>query len=126
MRNTLSKFEWAVMSALWAKPRQTLSGVIETMGEGIGWKYTTYATYVKRMCDKGLIGFEQLGRDKFYYPIVDKRECVMAESKSVREKIDGRATMEFLIAMIQEGGLSDKDRIELKNLLDKLEEGEKR
>ena len=30
MENTLTKAEWAIMSALWKKPNQTISGIIET------------------------------------------------------------------------------------------------
>lgn len=121
MRNTLSKSEWAVMSALWDKPRQTVSGIIQAMGGHREWKYNTYVTYIKRMCEKGLIGYEQLGRDKFYYPLVKKRECVLVESDSILEKLDARAAKEFLVCMIKGSALSAQDRQELKALLDSLD-----
>ena len=126
MKNTLTKAEWAVMSALWKKPNQTISGIIDTMGGEMDWKYNTYATYIKRMAEKGLVGFAQLGRDKFYYAAVDKSACILAESRSVLDKIDGRAAKEFVMCMIKDGGLSAVDRAELKALLDELnrEEGD--
>lgn len=120
MEKTLSKSEWAVMSALWKKPKQTISGVIKAMGGHSEWKYNTYVTYIKRMCEKGLIGYEQLGRDKFYYPLVEQKECILEESKSILQKISGKASKEFLVCMIKESGLSTEDREELKELLDSL------
>jgi BlaI family penicillinase repressor len=121
MKNTLSKFEWTLMNALWEKPHQTISGVIESMGGQTGWKYNTYATYIKRMCEKGFIGFHQLGRDKFYYPLVQREACIVAESNSVLEKMDGRAAKEFLVCFIKGSGLSPDDREELKDLLEGLD-----
>jgi BlaI family penicillinase repressor len=126
MQNTLTRAEWAVMSALWKKPNQTISGIIEAMDENMDWKYNTYATYIKRMVEKGLVGYTQLGRDKFYFAAVDKSACILAESRSVLDKIDTRATKEFVMCMIKGGGLNAADREELRHLLDELnrEEGD--
>ena len=120
MKNTLTKAEWTIMSALWKKPNQSISGIVETIGEGLGWKYNTYATYLARMCEKGFVDFKKLGRDKFYYPAVDKSACKLAESRSVLDKIDSHAAKEFVVCMIKGGGLDAKDREELKSLLDEL------
>lgn len=120
MQNTLTKAEWAVMSALWKNPNQTISGIIKTVGKELNWKYNTYATYLKRMCEKGWVCFERLGRDKFYYPAVDKSVCILAESRSVLSKIDNHATKEFVMCMIKGGTLDAQDRAELRSLLDEL------
>ena len=122
MKKTLTKAEWAVMSALWRKPNQTISGIIETMGEEMGWKYNTYATYLKRMSEKGLVGYTQLGRDKFYYAALDESACILAESRSMLDKIDSRSAKEFVMCMIRDG-LDDEDRAELRTLLDELNKG---
>ena len=120
MLKTLTNAEWAVMSALWQKPNQTISGIIDTVGEELDWKYNTYATYLKRMSDKGLVHYQQLGRDKFYYAAVDKSACILAESRNVLSKLDSHAAKEFMICMIKDGALDAKDRAELKELLDTL------
>ena len=77
MKRSLSKPEWALMEALWAKPDLTMSGIISALGDTFDWKYNTYVTYVKRMGDKGLIGYKRIGRANFYYPLVEKDECFM-------------------------------------------------
>ena len=68
---------------------QPLSGVIEAMGGTVAWSYCTYASYLKKLCDKGFVGFEAKGRDKFYYPLVRRedssaRKAAVCSRKSVR------------------------------------------
>jgi BlaI family penicillinase repressor len=72
------------------------------------------------MCEKGLVGYEQLGRDKFYYPLVGQRDCILAESESILDKMDSRAAKEFLVCMIKRSELNQNDRKELRQLLDAL------
>jgi BlaI family penicillinase repressor len=120
MKNALTKSEWSVMTVLWDKPKQTVSGIIDAMDGQTDWKYNTYVTYLMRMCEKGLASFEQLGRDKFYYPLIDKRDCILAESETLLDKMDSRAAKEFLVCMIKGSALSAKDREELKTLLDSI------
>lgn len=119
MKKSLSKAEWAVMSALWKKPEQTISGIIATMGGEMDWKYNTYATYVSRMCEKGLIGFKHIGRDNFYYPLVQKEQCYTAETRDLLDKFGSRSK-DLLVYMIRDSDLSAQDREELKALLDSL------
>ena len=120
MKTSLTDFEWSVLSALWKQPNQTISGIIKTTNGYSDWKYNTFVIYIKRMCEKNLIAFEQLGRDKFYYPLVAQKDCIMAESESMLKRIDGKVAKEFLVCMIKGSGLSEQDCEELKALLDDL------
>ncbi len=123
MKDTLTYPEWMVMSALWGKQPQTLSGVIETMGDTMDWNYRTYASYLQKLCDKGLAGFEAKGRDKFYFAIADRAQCMRAESRSLIKKVSEKSVKQLLVCMIEESGLSEKDHDELKKLLDELAKG---
>jgi len=120
MKKSLSKPEWALMEALWQKPDLTMSGIIEAMGDIFDWKYNTYVTYVKRMCDKALIGYKRIGRDNFYYPLVKKEQCMMEESRHILDKFSSRSAKDLLVYMIRDSDLNATDREELKALLDEL------
>lgn len=125
MKRSLSKPEWAVMAALWKKPHQTISGIIAAMDEQMDWKYNTYVTYVGRLVDKGLVGYTHMGRDNFYYALVERKQCVRAESRHILDKFSDGSAKDLLICMIHDIGLSAKDREELKMLLDDMgKEGE--
>jgi BlaI family penicillinase repressor len=127
MKKSLSKPEWALMEALWQKPDLTMSGIIEAMNGAFDWKYNTYVTYVKRMCDKELVGYKRIGRDNFYYPLVEKAQCFMEESRHILDKFSSRSAKDLLVYMIRDSDLSATDREELKALLDDLnKEGEQK
>lgn len=117
---TLTKPEWAVMSALWERSPLTMSGIIAAMGGSMDWKYNTYATYVKRLCTKGFIGYEVLGRDNFYYPVAAKADCILAESRSLIEKISDRSAKALLVCMLKDIKLSKKDCEELTALIEQM------
>lgn len=123
MKETLTYPEWAVMEALWDNPPQTLSEVIASMGEKMGWSYRTYASYLRKLCDKGLAGFQAKGRDKFYYAIADKHACIRAEGKGLLQKVSEGSTKELLISMIEESGLNAAEHAELSALLVRLSKG---
>lgn len=121
--SSLSPCEWAVMSALWQKSPQALGGVIQTIGDAMDWGYRTYATYLRRLCEKGLVGFTVQGRDKFYYPLVSKDACIRAEGQGLLQKLDARGAKELMVYMIREGGLKQEDQADLQRLLEELSKG---
>jgi BlaI family penicillinase repressor len=127
MVSTLTKPEWAVMTALWQKSPQTLSGVIETMKGTLNWSYRTYASYLRKLCEKGFVGFEAKGRDNFYFPLVQRDQCILQESRDLLQKVSKQSTKELLVCMIRESGLSSQDQAELARLLEDLaKEGEQK
>ena len=123
MNETLSPHEWTLMSALWRQSPASLGGVIDAVGGALDWNYRTYATYLTRLCDKGLLGFELRGRDKFYYPLVGEQDCVQAEGRSLLHKMRGRAAKELLVYMLQQSELTREDHEELQQLLERLSKG---
>lgn len=120
MLGTLTKPEWAVMTALWEKSPQTLSGVIETMKGTLDWSYRTYASYLRKLCEKGFAGFETRGRDNFYFPLVEKEQCILQESRDLLQKVSEKSSKELLVCLIKESGLSSRDQVELARLLEEL------
>lgn len=126
MKEPLTAAEWTVMSALWEKSPQTLSEVIKTIGDKAQWKYTTYASYLQILIRKGFAGAEMRGRDKFYYPLAGKDECIGLESKSVISKVNKSSVKKLVINMIEQSDFSPDEHAELIQLLESLmEKGEK-
>ena len=117
---TLTKPEWAVMSVLWENSPLYLSEIIEHMGNSVDWNYNTYSSYLRKLHEKGHIGFNVQRRDKQYYPITTKSECTKIESRELLKKIQNNTAKDFLVCMIKDSKLSQEDAEELKTLLDKL------
>ncbi len=125
MKKSLTKPEWVMMSVLWENPEMTISGIIAAMNDKMDWKYNTYVTYAKRLCAKGLAAYRTYGRDNFYYPLVDREQCIIAESENIIDKVSDRSMKALLIQMIKGSDLSPNDLTEIKKLIDELnKEGE--
>ena len=117
MKKNLTYAEWMVMSVLWDGKPLSLSEVIKAMGDKMDWGYKTYSTYLRKLCEKGVVGFEARGRDKYYYALADREQCIRAESRSLIEKVSKKGVKEMVICMIEEGGLSPEDHAELQKTL---------
>ena len=121
-KKTLTGSEWTVMSALWGREPQILSEIIDSIGEKVEWGYPTYSTHLNRLIKKGLVGFRQRGRTKYYFPLVEMDDCIRAESQSIRERLDEEGAKKLLLCMIRETKLNKNEQEELKSLIDALAE----
>ena len=117
---TLTALEWIVMDTLWGKEPQVLSEIIETIGDKVNWNYQTYASYLNVLCEKGFAGFKKRGRNKFYFPLVEKDACIEAESRSILQKFSQESTEKLLLCMIRDTQLSEDGQEKLKALIEEL------
>ncbi len=120
MKETLTAAEWVVMHALWEKSPMTLSETIARIGDRASWNYKTFAAYLAILEKKGFISADKRGRDKFYYPIVTKQDCIDRESKSVVNKIEAGSVKLMVTSMVRAGNLPAEERRELLSMLEKM------
>lgn len=120
MKETLSNHEWVIMEALWAHHPLFLSELQERTETQLPWKRSTYMTYLKRMCEKGYIGFEEVRGSRAYRPLLERGACVDIESRSMLSKMTDDSRRLFLTCMIRESGLTQEDSQDLKQLIDAL------
>lgn len=67
----LNTTELQIMKYLWKLEKAFMKDIVEQFPEPKP-AYTTIATLVSRMVSKNYIGFDKLGRDKHYYPLLKK------------------------------------------------------
>ncbi len=120
MKEPLTPAEWVVMNALWEKSPMTLSETIAQIGDRATWNYKTFSAYMAILEKKGFLSALRRGRDKFYYPIVTKEECIERESKSVLNKIEASSVKLMVTSMVRAGNLDKEDRQELLSMLEEL------
>jgi BlaI family penicillinase repressor len=122
MKESLSKQEWIVMEALWHGSPMFLSDIMEAMAKSVDWNRSSYMTYLKRMSEKGLIGYNTVRGSRSYFPLVGRGDCIENESNYILSKLTENGTRLLLASMIQKSGLSGNDREELLELIKKLSE----
>lgn len=117
----VTKSEWYVMTCLWEAPR-SLMQLVPLLNESVGWSKSTCATMVRRMTEKGLIGYEEKGKTKYFFPKVKKEDVVVQETREFLQRIyDGSIGM-MMSALVRQNDLSSEDIKELQEILRTAEE----
>lgn len=95
--------------------------LVPVLKERVGWSKSTSATMVRRMSEKGLIGYEEKGKTKYFYPKVNKEDVVVQETRDFLKKIyDGSIGM-MMSALVRQNDLSKEDIRELQEILKEAE-----
>lgn len=113
--------EWYLMDCLWEEHPRTLMQIVPLLKERVGWSKSTCATMVRRMSEKGLIGYEERGKTKYFYPKVEKENVVVQETRDFLQRIyDGSIGM-MMSALMRQNDLSKEDIHELQEILKEAE-----
>jgi BlaI family penicillinase repressor len=113
----LSKKEEELMELIWKGEKLFMKDIIESY-KGEKPAVTTVATLLKRMQDKGFIGFNLYGNSREYYPLVKKSDYF---SKQVREIIKNyfeNSSLEFASFFTKNSNLSEAQLQELKKIVE--------
>lgn len=125
MKETLSRHEWVIMETLWQHAPLFLSDLMSAMETSVDWNRSSYLTYLKRMTDKGYIGYDTVRGSRRYVPLIRREDCVAAESAAMLEKMTGKSAKLFLVSLVEKSGLDESDRAELQALIARLGEEQK-
>lgn len=118
--------EWYIMDCLWEEYPRTLMQIVPLLKERVGWSKSTCATMVRRMAEKDLIGFEEKGKTKYFYPKVKKEDVVVQETRDFLQRIyDGSIGM-MMSALVRQNDLSKEDIQELQEILKTAEDKSKK
>ncbi len=117
----LTKQEWIIMETLWNASPLFLSQIMDKMKTMVDWNSSSYLTYLKRMTDKGYIGFDTISGNRCYYPKLKREDCIENESRYILSKLTGQSARLLLASMIQQSGLTEQDKDELRGLIDRID-----
>ena len=110
--------EWYVMECLWEESPRTLMQIVPLLGDRVGWSKSTCATMVRRMAEKGLIGYDEKGKTKYFFPKVKREDVVVQETRDFLQRIyDGSVGM-MMSALLRQNDLSKEDIQELQEILE--------
>jgi predicted transcriptional regulator len=83
------ELEYSVLAALWALGLGSARAVHERVGDPAGLAYTTTATVLDRLCLKGLVSRERVGRAFVYRPKAGRKRIEQARLRQVLEWLLG-------------------------------------
>jgi BlaI family transcriptional regulator, penicillinase repressor len=112
----LSKSEEQLMQYIWEKEKAFMSELLDLYPEPKPAD-TTVATLLKRMKDKGYIGYEQLGRSRQYYPLVKKSDYFARHIHGLIKKYFDNSPTSFASFFAKETNLTDEELKELQEIV---------
>ena len=119
-RNSLTPSEWRVMECLWTGPK-TLMELVRALKDSAGWAKSTVTTMVRRMEEKGLVGYETAGRTKVFRALVARENAAAEETDSLLERAFHGSVSLLVSSLADRGSLSKADIDELYDILDRAE-----
>jgi len=114
----LAGTEWLAMSALWRKGSATARELHAALEPTTGWAYTTVATILKRLAEKGAVESKRRGSARVFEPKVTRLGARRSAFRTLLERAFDGAVGPFLHFLLEEERLSKREREELKRLLE--------
>ncbi|MDC7994085.1 BlaI/MecI/CopY family transcriptional regulator [Altibacter sp. HG106] len=115
--NSLSTAEEQLMQFLWKEKRAFMKTLIEAYPEPKP-ATTTVATLLKRMGEKGYVGYEQKGRSREYFPKVKKKDYFATHVQGLIQRFFNNSATQFASFFTEETSLSQEELKELRSLID--------
>lgn len=110
------------MESLWEYSPKVGSQIAADMAAMTGWSRSTTLTMLKRMTEKGLIGWEDSGQMRAYVPLVEREEAVKKETEHFLKKVYHGSISMLVSGFVEKQRLSAEELAELRQILDRAEE----
>lgn len=120
---SIAETEWKIMEILWNTPMVTI-GEIKSNLTDTDWSDSTVKTLVRRLTQKGAVGFDDTDTHYRYYPIINESECKMKETKNLIDRIYNGSVKMLMTNLVSGSSLSDEEAKKLFDIIDKMEGGE--
>ena|SRR5664280_254406 len=113
----LSKTEEQIMELIWKNEKVFLKDLIDCFPEPKP-ATTTIATLLKRMQDKGFVGYTLFGNSRQYYPLVEKTDYFSKHVKGIIKNYFGDSALQFASFFTTTSNLTTSELEDLKKIID--------
>jgi len=114
----LTKTEEQVMELLWKQEKAFMKDLMDEFPDPKPAP-TTLATLLKRMTDKGFVGYKEYGKSREYFPMVKKTDYFSKQVNGIIKNFFNNSASQFASFFTKETNMSTKELEELKAIIDK-------
>lgn len=106
--------EFEIMKVVWSnKPPITTNLVMEQLGNERGWKAPTVISLMLRLVEKGFLRTEKNGKERIYFPLVDKEDYLEFETGNFIKQYHENSFLSLVNTLYDGKKLNDSDIEEL-------------
>jgi BlaI family transcriptional regulator, penicillinase repressor len=113
----LSKTEEQIMELIWKKEKVFLKDLIDCFPDPKP-AATTIATLLKRMQDKGFVGYTLFGNSREYHPLVEKSDYFSKHVNGIIKNYFGNSALQFASFFTKTSNLTTSELEDLKKIID--------
>ena len=114
---SLSKSEEQLMEFIWRGKKVYMKELLEMYPDPKP-AYTTVATLLKRMQDKGVISYKLYGNSREYYPLIKKSDYFSNHVSGLIKNFFNNSPLQFASFFTSETNLSSEELEEIRNFID--------
>lgn len=114
---SLSKSEEQVMEIIWNLENAFMKEIMEQFEPPLP-SNSTVLTLLKRMQEKGFVGYKMLGNSRQYYPLIDKETYFGKQINSMIKDFFGNSPLQFASFFTKSSDLNEEQLQELKRMID--------
>ena len=119
----LTEAEWQLMNALWEGHPATAREIAGRLPGEVDWAYTTIKTMLTRLAAKGAVSEDKRANASVYTPLVSREKARRSAISALLEQAFGGAVEPLLHFLAADRKLSDREKQELRRLLDEERSG---
>jgi predicted transcriptional regulator len=102
--------EFEIMKIVWANdPPITTNMIMEQLGKEKEWKAQTVITLLLRLANRGFIITEKKGKERTYFPIVNKEDYLKYESSDFIERFYENSFTNLVATLYNDKKIKDSD-----------------
>lgn len=111
--------EWVIMKVLWDRSPLLNRDIVQTVSEKSKWNNKTIETLLRRLVDKGAVGFRNINsKVREYFPVVSQEECIRVESETFLNKVYEGSVSMMLAGFLKHQKLSREELEQLKKMIE--------
>ena len=117
--------ELEVMKAIWDNtPPMSTNDVMKVVSNEKNWNISTLLTLLSRLIDRGFLSSEKRGRERIYYPQVEREEYMEYETKNFIKKLHKNSFMSLVNTLYDNNDLIEQDMDELSRWLEEKKQNQ--
>lgn len=111
--------EFEIMKAVWMhEPPVTTNILMDDIGKEKEWKVPTLISFLKRLINKGFLRSEKNGKERTYFPLIEKEEYLKFETDYFMESYHGNSFTSLVSTFYGGKKLKKSEIEELRKLLE--------